>query len=185
MDPKNLTDEQLMAMIAHDNMEALGLLISRHQQNVLNLARRVMGNRDIAEDIVQDTFLRVYRAAARYRPDAKFSTWLYRIVVNLCMDEKRKYARRAISMSVEHLEADLSADSMNPTENLEKNEQKKLIWDALFKLNKRERVAVILHRFQNMTHKEIAETTGWSPSAVESLIVRAYRHLRSELADLK
>jgi len=83
MTDDKLTDVELMQAVAHGDMGKLGLLVQRHQGQSLALAYRTLGNWDQAEDVVQEAFIRVHKAAKRYRPDAKFTTWLYRIVVNL------------------------------------------------------------------------------------------------------
>ena len=84
------SDEKLMGSIASGDMSALGELARRYQGQVLALAYRILGRWDLAEDVGQETFLRVYKAANRYKARAKFTTWVYRIVVNLCIDEQRK-----------------------------------------------------------------------------------------------
>ena len=93
MEKQALTDEQLMEAIAGKDRYALAELVRRHQDKALGLAFRTLGRWDLAEDVAQNAFLRVYQAAPRYQPEAKFSSWFYRIVVNLCLDEnggKRK-----------------------------------------------------------------------------------------------
>lgn len=184
MDVKSLTDEQLMAAIAQGGMAEFGELVTRHQGKAFSLALRTLERRDLAEDISQEAFLRVYHSAKRYRPEAKFTTWLYRIVVNLCLDKRRKAKRTPIELSEHsgHLE---SKQEDNPVTIMETEERKNLIWKAMEKLNKRERIAVVLHRFHNISHAEVASTTGWSQSAVESLLVRSYQKLRKELAKYK
>ena len=89
---------ELMARLAKGDMAALGDIVSRHQDKVLSLSYRVLGDWHRAEDVAQEVFLRVYRAAKHYKPKAKFTTWLYRIVVNLCFDEQRKRAKAAVSL---------------------------------------------------------------------------------------
>ena len=184
MDLKTLTDEQLMVAIAQGGMAEFGELVTRHQEKVFALALRILGRRDLAEDISQEAFLRVYHSAKRYYPKAKFTTWLYRIVVNLCLDEKRKAKRSPIELSeyLGHLESKSEDD---PVAILEIEERKEVVWKAMEKLNKRERVAVVLHRFHGLSHAEVASTTGWSQSAVESLLIRSYQKLRKELVKYK
>ena len=86
MNLKSVTDEHLMAAIAQGGKAEFGELVTRHQEKAFALALRTLGQWDLAEDISQEAFLRVYHSAKRYRPKAKFTTWLYRIVVNLCLD---------------------------------------------------------------------------------------------------
>ncbi len=184
MENNTLTDEQLMATVADGDMGSLGLLVRRHQGQALALAYRTLGRWDQAEDVVQEAFLRVHKAAKRYRPEAKFTTWFYRIIVNLCLDEKRRSRRTGLNI------ADLPEPQStnlqdNPPALQEQNERARKVWQALDRLNKRQRMVVVLHRFQGLSHQQVAEATGWSGSAVESLLVRAYRNLRRELADLQ
>ena len=87
-DFKSLTDEQLMLGIAKGGMDELGELVQRHQDKALSLAYRTLGHWELAEDISQEAFLRVYYSAERYRPEAKFTTWFYRIIINLCLDAR-------------------------------------------------------------------------------------------------
>ena len=174
-------DSQLMARLASGDMSALGELTRRHQRKVLELAFRTLGAWDLAEDVAQETFLRVYRAAKRYQPTAKFTTWLYRIVVNLCLDEKRKQAKAGASLEPAAHEQ-YSASNDNP---VEKEEMTKLVRAAVQALPERQRLALVLHRYDGLNHAEISEVTGWTQSAVESLLVRAYANLRGKLAKIK
>ena len=184
MDIKSLTDEQLMAATAKGQMAEFGELVKRHQEKAFALALRTLGRWDLAEDISQEAFLRVYHSAKRYHPKAKFTTWLYRIVVNLCLDEKRKTKRTPVEIS-DHSGQVESKPENNPVTVLETEERNNIIWKAMDKLSKRERLAVVLHRFHGLSHAEVATVTGWSQSAVESLLVRSYQKLRKELKKYK
>jgi RNA polymerase sigma-70 factor (ECF subfamily) len=181
MDPKELTDEQLMAATAKGAMAEFEELVRRHQQKAFALALRTLGQWDMAEDVSQEAFLRVLRSAKRYRPRAKFTTWLYRIVVNLCLDARRK--ARGVSVDISAFSDRLqSSPESDPAYVLEAKERKKRVWDALETLTKRERITVVLHRFHGLSHAEVSDATGWSRSAIESLLVRAYQKLRKKLA---
>ncbi len=174
-----LSDEKLMSALAEGDIDALGELVHRHQGRALHLARRVTGASDLAEDVVQDAFLRVYGSAARYRPSAKFTTWLHRIVVNLCWDLRRRW--RTV--------ADLPREEPHPQgggpqDCLADVEKRATVRRAIAVLPERQRLAVVLHRFEGKTMREVAEVTGWTESAVESCLVRAYRQLRRDLASL-
>ncbi|OHB73806.1 MAG: hypothetical protein A2Z25_14115 [Planctomycetes bacterium RBG_16_55_9] len=175
------TDGELMARLAGGDMSALGELARRHQGRVLELAFRTVGVWDLAEDVAQETFLRVYRASKRYQPTAKFTTWLYRIVVNLCLDERRKRAKAGASMEPEVYEQLPSSNG----HTAEKEEIAALVRAAVAALPERQRMAVILHRYNGLNHAEIGEATGWTQSAVESLLVRAYENLRGKLKKVK
>jgi len=174
-------DVELMASLAGGHVPALGELVRRHQVNALALAHRMLGRSDQAEDIVQEAFLRVHRAAKQFQPKGKFSTWLYRIIVNLCRDRLRRSR---------HAPAGLDETSLPDCQDvalgrMEAEELADRVRRAVDALPKRQRTAVILHRFQELSHGEMSEVTGWSVSAIESLLVRAYQRLRNDLADLR
>ncbi len=181
MTTEDTTDEQLMLKLGRQDMAALGELVQRHQQRVLELAFRTLGKWDLAEDVAQEAFLRVHRAARNYRPKARFTTWLYRIVVNLCLDERRRRARNGTSLDDVTVEAQAEPDC----DVAEKEEIAQLVRAAVNGLPERQRVALVLHRYEGLSHSQIAEVTGWTGSAVESLLVRAYANLREKLSKLK
>ena len=176
-----LDDSTLMARLDSGEISALGELVQRHQSRVLEIAFRTLGKWDLAEDVAQETFLRVFRSASKYKPKAKFTTWLYRIVVNLCLDEKRKRARSGISLD----DAAVDPETVMNGNCVEKNEMAKLVKTAVDGLPERQRIALVLHRYEGLSHDQIAEATGWTGSAVESLLVRAYANLRKKLIELK
>jgi len=184
MDFESVTDEQLMLGIANGGMDELGELVHRHQDKALSLAYRTLEHWELAEDISQEAFLRVYHSANRYRPEAKFTTWFYRIVINLCLDEKRRAKRSAVGLSDFSSQFESHREN-NPLATQMINEKKHIVWKALEKLNKRERMAVVLHKFHGMSHVDVANVTGWSQSAVESLLVRSYQKLRKELKEFQ
>lgn len=174
------TDADLVAAVAGGNLSALGDLVHRHQDRVLALAYRFLGCRHRAADAAQDVFLKIAHAAPRYTPDAAFTTWLYRIVVNRCLDEVRRRGRTPLPMSTVAADPpdDVGADPLEAAETVEQ------VRAAIAALPDRQRTAVLLHRYEDLSHREIAEVTGWTPSAVESLLVRAYANLRKALAPL-
>ncbi len=175
-----MTDEQLVVQVGQGNMQALAELVRRYQDRMLHLAFRTLGDQHLAEDVVQEAFLRVHRAAAHYRPDARFGTWFYRVVLNLCMDELRK--RQGQSAGLAGYPAPGPSDQDDPVHHQQIQELQLAVQKALGTLNDRERIAVILHRYDGLSHRQIAELSETSVSAVESMLVRAYRKLREELA---
>ena len=176
----SLKDAQLMSLLAKGDRTALGELVKRHQHRVLEIAYRTTGEHALAEDIGQETFLRVWRSAKRYKPTAQFTTWLYRIVVNLCLDAFKR--RKPVTGDVPD-GADTGAAQQGTA--VEERERATAVQQAIAALPDRQRVAVVLHRFSGLTVRSIAETTGWSESAVESLLVRAYAALRQSLRELE
>ena len=177
---EKITDTELMVRLSADDMSALGELAHRHQGNVLALAYRTTGKWDQAEDIAQEVFLRVYKAAKRYKPKAKFSTWLYRITVNLCIDHQRQTARNSINLDPSLL----NNKTVEYKDSMERKEIIALVQEAVIQLPERQRHAVILHRYHGLSHEEISNIMDASKSAVESLLVRGYSNLREKLRKL-
>ncbi len=175
------TDAALMVNLARGDNSALATLAGRHHKKIIALAYRMLNNRDAAEDIAQETFLRVLKSAKRYKPNAKFTTWLYRIAINLCIDAQRKASFNTVSL--EATQTQLAAHQ--PPSALQQTETSLIVQKAIQNLPQRQKTAIILHRYDNLTHAQIAEVTGWTKSAAESLLVRAYANLREKLKDLK
>ncbi len=173
-------DAQLMALLAEGDRTALGELVKRHQHRVLEIAYRTTGDQALAEDIGQEAFLRVWRSAERYQPTAQFSTWLYRIVVNLCLDAFKK--RKPFAGNPPNA---AEAESAQPSMLLERGDRATAIRAAVTNLPERQRLAVVLHRFSGLPQRAIADATGWTESAVESLLVRAYATLRKSLKNVE
>ncbi len=184
MSLESYTDEQLMLILGQGQTQALAELIKRYQSRAMGLVYRNLRNWDLAEDLAQEAFLRVFRAAKRYRPEARFSTWFYRIVANLCTDEVRKSMRRGTE-NADSLDYVAGHSDHDPVVAHHRKEKQEAVQRAIDQLNERERMAVILHRFEGLSHKEIAEILDSTAAAVESLLVRAYRKLRQLLSDLK
>ncbi len=172
-----------MTILAEGSEPALGELFLRHHQRVFTLAYRTLGDWNTAEDVTQETFLRVWGAAIKYKPSAEFTVWLCRIVVNLCFDEMRR-CRRFLNArkTITDKQYENAISSSQPEEETGRSNQ---IWRALMKLNERQRHVVVLHKFHGLSYNEIADRTGWTQSAVESLLSRAYRNLRKELGGVK
>lgn len=171
-----MDDTALLAAVADGDHRAFGILMDRHGPRALALAVRMTGSRQDAEDILQEAFLRVWRHAGRWDPSggARFSTWLYRIVLNLCLDRKRRAPMASLDDSVEP--EDPSPDGLE----LYSGEQARvLVQEALQSLPERQRAALSLCYFGNVSGQDAAESLEVSVSALESLLVRGRRALRA------
>jgi len=177
MEPELPSDTELMARLGRGDLAALGALAERHQSRILSLSYRLLGDWHRAEDVVQETFLRLRQAADKYEPQAKFTTWLYRIVHNLSLDQQRK--ARHVPAPLEDLHTETQDTAQD--NSVERRELADVVRNAVGELTDRQRRVVILHRYEGLSHEEICEVTGWSKSAVESLLVRAYENLRKKL----
>ena len=168
------TDHDLMARAAQGDGRAFRVLAERHAGRALGLARRILGNEAMAEDIVQDAFLRVWINAPRWRPQAQFRTWLYRIVVNLCLNAKRRAPDLPL-VAAEHV-----ADPAPPADaQLQARERDRRLAAAVDALPERQRAAIVLTYREGLGNAEVADVLDTSISGVETLLVRAKRALRA------
>ncbi len=184
-------DVRLMLDVRDDDAAAFEELMLRYQQRVINLLYHLTRSRDQVEDLAQDVFLRVYRARKSYVPGSKFSTWLFTIVNNVASNAIRSMARRrevnvqgqdSGSAAVSPIEAMAQAASgLMPTRQLDKAEMKEIIQQAMGLLNERQRMAVLLCKFEEMSYADIAQAMSLSPKAIKSLLCRARVNLRTML----
>jgi RNA polymerase sigma-70 factor (ECF subfamily) len=157
---------------------------------VLSLLPHLVGNRDLAEDLTQEVFLRVYRARNRYVPGAKFSTWLFTIAGNVASNALRTKARRK-EVHLARLPSDsaprslealaLAASGLMPTRQLDKAELCAAVQQAVLSLNERQRMAVLLAKFEHFSYADISAVMDMSPQAIKSLLSRARSNLRDAL----
>ena len=183
-DPRD--DDALMAATAAGDETAFRVLVERWERRVLAFLYRSLGSRDDAADLAQETFLRLYRAAPSFTARGRFAPFLFRIAGNLARNEiRRRSVRRFFSLggedapdAVSRVEAP-AAD--RPDRVLQRAEQAARVQRALLSLPERQRVAVVLKRFEGFTQKEIAEAMDVSESAVEALLARGMAALRKTL----
>ena len=163
-----------MARAAQGDGRAFRVLAERHAGRALGLARRILGNEAMAEDIVQDAFLRVWINAPRWRPQAQFRTWIYRIVVNLCLNAKRRAPDLPLAAAEHVADPARSADAQ-----LEARERDRRLAAAVDALPERQRAAIVLTYQEGLGNAEVADVLDTSISGVETLLVRAKRALRA------
>ena len=185
------TNEDLMRRVRLGNKYAFEALIRRHQRSVLNFIFRFMGNRTEAEDLTQEVFLRIWKAAGTYKPEAKFTTWLYRIATNLCINKQRAIRIRRLfaeSRSEEQRRGSKDAfvigegaELLTPEDRLIDSEQSVRLLNALKELPTSQRLAVVLKIYDEMSYQEISQIMDRSISAVDSLLIRAKKNLRKKL----
>jgi RNA polymerase sigma-70 factor (ECF subfamily) len=172
------SDHELMARIAQGDGRAFRTLAERHAGRALRLARRILGNEALAEDIVQDALLRVWTNAPRWRPKAAFRTWLYRVVVNLCLNAKRRVPDLPLANGEQVADPGLAADAQ-----LEGRERDRRLAAAIGALPERQRAAIVLSYQEGLSNAEVAVVLDTSVSGVETLLVRAKRTLRTALGN--
>lgn len=176
------TDEALLAAASRGDRAAFAAFVERHQTAVLGFVQRFLGPVGAAagEDIAQETFLRAWRHAGRFRPRAKASTWLLHIAANLCLNSRRDARLRPAS----GLDAQAYPTRQpGPDQSSLERERAVRVQQALSALPERQRAALLLAHFEELSYAEISDVLGVSIAAVESLLVRARVALRAALKD--
>lgn len=177
-------DAELLKRVARGDDQAFRTLWERHYRLAYSVIYRQLGAQSAAEDLVQEAFLRVYRNAAKWEPTAKFSTWFFTIVSNLCLNYKRDCARDKMRLLS-------SEEDANPLENLaeappeddtdDREHKSALIRAALDELPDNQRMALILSKYENKSYEEIAAILETTEAAVKSMAARARVTLREKL----
>ena len=178
-------DVDLMLRVKAGDAEAFNQLMDKYQRTVVNLVFRFTGDAENAEDLAQEVFLRVYRAAPRYEPRAKFFTYLYQITLNLCRNERERSTRRKASSLDQGEKAWEIADPEVGAETLvQREEMAAQVQAAIQDLPSEQRQLLILQRFQELGYEELAEVTAQTVSAVKAKLHRARLALKKKLEPL-
>lgn len=181
----NARDVELMELVSRGDMAAFEELVERHQRSVIGTVAKMLGNASEAEDIAQQVFVRIWKSASRYEAQAKFTTWLFTITRNLVFNEVRRRQRKP-TVSVEEREEtshrtveDLQA--LSPGDEMLQVELEEAVDRAIQSLPEKQRLAVVLRRYEEMPYDEIAGVLDMSVSAVKSLLFRARTQLKEAL----
>lgn len=179
----NAEDTRLMAELVAGDHAALNALINRWQRPLRSFVMRSVLNESDTDDILQETFVRVYKHRSRYRTGSKFSTWLFTIAINLCRNHMEK-AKRRKNVPLEEPDhfAEQADDQPAPPESLLANERARAVRDAIHDLPGDQRTAVLLFEYEHLSHADIAEIEDTTPKAIENRLYRARRNLRQSLA---
>jgi len=184
-------DIRLMLRVRDDDQSAFAELVELYHKRLVTVMHHLVSNAEEAEDLAQEVFLRVYRGRKKYHPRAKFSTWLFTIANNLALNALRNRQRKpVIPLNVrdsgplgprptEQLAQDHGAQ---PMQRMQQEELAGIVQQALEGLNERQRMAVVLNKFEDMNYAEIAEVMGLTTKAVKSLLSRARENLRAALS---
>ena len=184
-------DVRLMLQVRNGNAAAFEKLVDKYQNRLISVLEHIVPNRDQAEDLAQEVFMRVYRARERYVPGAKFSTWLFTITHNVASNAIRRHVRRkeinltnspSGKVSVQPLDTMAKAKSaLMPARQIDQKEMSSIVRDAIQSLNERQRMAMLLSKFEGMSYIEISEAMNLSAQAIKSLLSRARGNLRDIL----
>lgn len=171
-----LSAEELMRRTAAGDLNAFNQIVLRHQEIAWRLASRFLRDPVDAQDIAQEAFVRIFEAAPRYEPTASFTTYLYRVVLRLCMDAARK--KRPVG--IENIE-DSACQAPDAARGLEERRRNEAVRGAIRRLPRRQRSAIILKEYCELSYAEIAEILSTSTKSVERLLARARQTLQKDL----
>ena len=184
-------DVQLMLRAKQGDEGAFTQLVKSYQDRLTNIFYHMVQSQEAAEDLAQDVFLRIYRARHGYLPTARFSTWLFRIANNLASNSRRAKGRRK-EVNLPGSESGplganpaeqlaLEKSGLMPNRQLDRRELQAVVQQAMEQLNERQRMAVLLHKYEDMSYEDIAEAMELTPTAIKSLLSRARENLRQAL----
>jgi RNA polymerase sigma-70 factor, ECF subfamily len=168
-----------MARIREGDMEAFRLLVEMHQARVIGTIGKMLGSDAESEDLAQQVFIRIWKSAPRYRPTAKFTTWLFRITRNLVFNEIRR--KRHFADQSEVIPEAVERAEREPDRVLLEGELQHAIQEAINQLPESQRMAIILRRYEEMSYEDIAKVMGTGVPAVKSILFRARAELRERL----
>lgn len=184
------SDLELMLRVRAGDAASFEVLLRRYRLPMVNFFRRMLRDQALAEDLAQEVFLRIYKSRERYQPEARFTTWLYRIATNLALNaiRDRKDEVTEAAASDESGAGTILDRFVDPQPTVEQRlmqgDRERLIRQAVEGLPDNQRLAVILHKYQDVDYRQIAGILGVSESAVKSLLFRAYETLRVRLEPL-
>lgn len=183
------TDAELMLRVKGGDTVSFVVLLERYRAPIIHFLGRMVQDQAAAEELAQEVFLRVYKARKRYSPDARFTTWLFRIATNLALNAVRdNRVERGAAVPIEEMEPGATGRLRDPQRTAEQemieNERAREIRAAVWALPQKQRAAVILHKYHDLDYVQIARILGCSMSALRSLLFRAYETLRERLRPL-
>jgi RNA polymerase sigma-70 factor, ECF subfamily len=179
------TDEELVARSRTGGLDSFNQLVLRWERPIYALAYRTIGREEDARDVCQETFLRAFRALGGFKGEAKFSSWLYRITLNLCRDWIRRERRAPVVQAPEGVDVVELASEQGPVESIEELVSRRdlgaIVQRAMAKLSDEQRTTIILKEYQGLTFQEIADLQGCPLSTVKTRLYQGLTVLRREL----
>jgi len=185
------SDAAIMLRVAAGDEAGFNYLVNRYHRPMISFLYRMVHSQAVAEELAQEVFLRVYRSRESYRAEAKFTTWLYRIATNLAVNHARdtKYERTAQNVYLDAADEEtgttpeIADDEPTVEQRLLRDERMAAIRKHVMALPERQRMAVLMHKYQGMDYKQIGDVLKLSESATKSLLFRAYQTLREKLKE--
>jgi RNA polymerase sigma-70 factor, ECF subfamily len=191
VDAQGISDSDVMLRVKTGDESAFSYLVQKYRRPMVSFMYRMCQNPSSAEELAQEVFLRVYRSRESYEPTAKFSTWLYRIATNLAVnyarDTRHERPENTVRLDEPDQETgttpDLADDAATVEEQMLRAERVAMIRQVVQALPERQRMAVVMHKYQQMDYRQIADVLKLSESATKSLLFRAYETLREQLKE--
>jgi RNA polymerase sigma-70 factor (ECF subfamily) len=185
------SDAEVMLRVKAGDQPAFDYLVQKYRRPLVSFMYRMARNAAVAEDLAQEVFLRVYRSRESYEASAKFTTWLYRIATNLAVNHARdtRHERPEVVVSLDEpdeatgMTMDLADGEITAEQAMLRRERLMAIRRKIEALPERQRLAVVMHKYQQMDYRQIAEALELSESATKSLLFRAYETLREQLKE--
>ena len=185
------TDAEVMLRLKAGDVASFDFLINKYRKPIIHFMFRMVHNQAVAEELAQEVFLRVYRSRETYRAEARFSTWLYRIATNLgvnyARDTKQERSASTVYLDEPDTETGIMHDVADSTPGAEakimRRERMQAIREHVMALPERQRMAVLMHKYEEMDYRQIGDVLKLSESATKSLLFRAYQTLREKLKD--
>src|SRR2546421_10228281 len=188
---ESLSDAEVMLRAGSDDDAAFAYLASKYHRPMIAFMYRMCHNQAVAEELAQEVFLRVYRSRASYQADAKFTTWLYRIATNLAVNHARDTRTERTASTVNLDEPDQETGTTPDVADVRPSAENRLVYEErlaairqrVMQLPERQRLAVLMHKYQGLDYRQIGEVLKLSESATKSLLFRAYEGLRESLKE--
>jgi len=185
------TDAEIMLRLKAGDVSSFDFLLAKYRKPIIHFMFRMVHNQAVAEELAQEVFLRVYRSRETYRAEARFSTWLYRIATNLgvnyARDNKQERTASTVYLDEPDTETGIMHDVADSTPSAEakilRRERMQAIREHVMALPERQRMAVLMHKYEEMDYRQIGDVLKLSESATKSLLFRAYQTLREKLKD--
>ncbi len=169
-------DHELMQRTSQGDLHAYRVLVGRHLARGVKVAERMLGNRQDAEDVMQETCLKVWKESGRWRPEAKFSTWLYRVIFNACLDRKRRF----VPQTTDEFDG-IADETRGAEETIIQSQRWAQVKGALQKIPDRQRAAIVLNFYEEMSNQDAADCMGLGLGAYQQLLFRAKQNLKNYL----
>jgi RNA polymerase sigma factor (sigma-70 family) len=175
---EKLTDGQIIELVRQGRMDVYRILIDRHKSYIYTLIYQMVDHAETAEDLTQEVFVKMYRTVSGFRGDAKFTTWLYRLTVNVVQDYRRSLRRTPLMNVMSKMKDWITSNETQPEQQLIAREERDLKWRLVAELPDKYRFIVVLHYLKEFTYQEIAEITELPIKTIETRLYRAKKILK-------